>query len=133
MHSISKKTVHSISIFLLIICLFACVLIFTAIYTPISDYHGTIIGFRWTRAVDIQEQTGTDTWKTIDTAISSSEDKNPYWNEPDLTENQRYGDRTESYSIIVKDDNNNLLEHHIGYDQWLNLNINDPIVTQRRP
>ena len=71
-------------------------------------------------------------WQSVDTVSVSGEDFNAYWPETTLTENQRLGEREESYSIFFKTpkDNYTYMTHDFDLfkeckigSKW-NLNIN---------
>lgn len=68
-----------------------------------------------------------DKWVFDYCAKSSGNDKEPYWKEVVLEENQRNGSKSEVYTIYCKTDDGKSYNLDISYDLWTSLNSGDEI------
>jgi hypothetical protein len=68
-----------------------------------------------------------DVWKKVFISTSKGLDKNPYWNEVNLSKNQREYNRKESYFLTLKLQNGKIYTIKVDYNSWINLNLNENI------
>ncbi len=60
-----------------------------------------------------------DRWVPARTETATGNDHQAYWPELDLQENEREGERSESYRIVFRDDNGRRHEMTFPYQEWL--------------
>lgn len=68
-----------------------------------------------------------DKWQIQYTSKSSGEDKDPYWNEPALKNNQREGSRSETYYVSFLTDENEVEKYTVDKSLWDKLNKGDKV------
>ena len=50
-------------------------------------------------------------------------DKNPYWSDYKCKANERIGSKTETYIVVVKDNDEKIKEYTLKFDEWNSLSI----------
>lgn len=62
-----------------------------------------------------------DYWKYKTTLITQGEDKNPYWDDSSLSQNERISKETVRYIIITSDGKGRKKKYNVDYENWCNL------------
>ena len=68
-----------------------------------------------------------DKWLYERTVSTSGKDKNPYWGEPNLCDNERVSNKTEKYYIMGLNSKGKERKVSLDYALWKDLNLNQKV------
>lgn len=72
-----------------------------------------------------------DKWVYKRSIITQGEDKNPYWGELLLGQNERILSKTENYYIIALNKKEELKQFSVDYGMWCNLNVGQQVKVKK--
>ena len=69
-----------------------------------------------------------DKWIVVRTAQEGGGDHSPFWPRADLTGDEREGERSETYTIIFRDQDGEIRKHTVDLDEWNTFERNQSVV-----
>ena len=72
-----------------------------------------------------------DKWMYKSSIITQGEDRNPYWGELLLDQNERTLSKTENYYIIALNKKEEVKQFSVDYGMWCNLNVGQQVKVKK--